>query len=502
MRIISYIFFLVLFSACSAQTYTLPECLRKCNEYLDKELPDSNKAEFQKIKSDDVIMYHFGLGMYIRNIWLHGDRNPVLIDWFVSRGFRSPDEISNIILKVYWHHVNNKQFDIDSLLTFKLKEIERLEQKIHRQELETEEAQKIVDSMTVELKVVDSGAVEIRLPDNSRTGAVVKPTNYFKLNNAMLIEQCFVSYNSIRSKYFIAQNDGTAIRKVESSQFDSIYSIAPIENSLYLAGSLAGKNRILRIAGGVSTQVPTLNLPEKSWIKLIAQSKSLYAQTENRIFKFANGQWDVVFRKKIFDTSAHPIPLQAEIFNGSVQEIIESSEEPIYDFFFLKCTDFLKDSVFHEQWDGIGASFYPSQMMSVFNDSDSIFYATFQHDDEWNILQKKNERQRVLKSDKFQSGSIDRLGDDLYVFAAQGIFSLKDTTATQIAKFITQDNQNGFDSNSDEFFVYGKCFGKGKFLVAHPLYGVILIDLQTGKATRIDDHPKKLQETSFEEMTK
>lgn len=284
MRIISYLFLVVLFSACSAQTYTLPECLRKCNEYLDKELPDSNKAEFQKIKSDDVGMYHFGLGMHIRNIWLHGDRNPVLIDWFVSRGFRSPDEISNIILKVYWHHVNNKQFSVDSLLDHQLKEIEKVEQKIEQDKIESAIAQKMVDSITVELNVMDSGTVEIRLPDESRRGIVVEPTNYFKFNNAMLIEQCFVSYNSIRSKYFVAQNDGTTMRKVESSRFDSIYSIAPIENSLYLAGSLAGKNQIFRIAGGVSTPVPTLNLPEKSWIRLIAQSKSLYAQTENRIF--------------------------------------------------------------------------------------------------------------------------------------------------------------------------------------------------------------------------
>lgn len=503
MKTIQYLFLVILFTGiCLGQSEQLPECFRKCNEYLDDILSDTSKAEFRSIKSDDVGMYHFGLGMHIRNIWLYGDRNPALLDWLFGKGYNNIDCMSHFILKVYWHHVNQKQFSLDSLLEDNLKEIEASEQKQLRFEAEANEAQRLVDSITKTIQIVDSNATIIHLPDNSNTRGVVQPTNYFKFKNAILIEESTVSYNRLVSYYYIFNINDSTVKKVECRALDTVYSIATINNSLYVAGSIAGKNRILRIDDGVSEMLSTTNLPAGSWIKLIAHDTSIYAQSPNGIFQFANGKWDMLFRQKIIDTSSHPVPMKAVIFNGTLQEIVKLSEELFNQYLWLEYTDILNDSIIHEQWDGFGASFYSSQMTSIFNDSDSAMYATYIHDDENNILRKTAREQHVLKSVGFGPSSIDRLGEHLYVFANQGIFVLKDTTAYQIVKFRGQNNPNGFEENTGEQFLSGKCFGRNKFIVAHPFSGAFLIDVQTGKASRIDAPPKKMQKMDFEEITK
>jgi len=85
----------------------VPKDLDDCFAELKRILP---KEEIEKMKSGpekDMIRYHFGLGMWLRNNWglWKGSR---LSKWFNDKGIRHPDDMSGIILDSFWGHLNGK----------------------------------------------------------------------------------------------------------------------------------------------------------------------------------------------------------------------------------------------------------------------------------------------------------------------------------------------------------------------------------------------------------
>ena len=91
--------------------------------YIPKDLDDCfvelkkifSKEELEKIKGgaeDQMIRYHHGLGMWLRNNWglWKGSR---LSKWFNEKGIRHPDDMSGIILDSFWRHLHNKPIKLD-----------------------------------------------------------------------------------------------------------------------------------------------------------------------------------------------------------------------------------------------------------------------------------------------------------------------------------------------------------------------------------------------------
>src|SRR4051812_5357749 len=60
-------------------------------------------------KEDDMIEYHFGLGMGLRNDWglWRGSR---LSQWFNERGIFHPDDMTGIIFDTFWDKLHSKPF--------------------------------------------------------------------------------------------------------------------------------------------------------------------------------------------------------------------------------------------------------------------------------------------------------------------------------------------------------------------------------------------------------
>ena len=76
---------------------------------LDKLLPEIDKAEMQALsKRDDMIQYHLGLGMWIRNNWgLWGGSR--LQKYFRDKGITHPDNMSAIILNFYYDWIHGQK---------------------------------------------------------------------------------------------------------------------------------------------------------------------------------------------------------------------------------------------------------------------------------------------------------------------------------------------------------------------------------------------------------
>jgi hypothetical protein len=87
----------------------IPANLGECFVELDKQLPEIDKKEMKaKPTRDGMIVYHLGLGMWMRNNWglRSGSR---LQKYFRDRGIVNPENMSGIILTYYHDWLNDKK---------------------------------------------------------------------------------------------------------------------------------------------------------------------------------------------------------------------------------------------------------------------------------------------------------------------------------------------------------------------------------------------------------
>jgi len=84
-----------------------PKNLEECFVVLKQKLSKQQLDEFKKLKDDDLIQCHFGLGMWMRNswgLWHGGDLSKDL----ERRGVNHPDDMSGYIIREFHRHLNEK----------------------------------------------------------------------------------------------------------------------------------------------------------------------------------------------------------------------------------------------------------------------------------------------------------------------------------------------------------------------------------------------------------
>jgi hypothetical protein len=87
----------------------IPKDLGDCFIELDKLLSEVDKKEMKSLlKRDDMVQYHMGLGMWMRNNWgLWGGSR--LQKYFRDRKIGHPDDMSSVILNYYYDWLNGKK---------------------------------------------------------------------------------------------------------------------------------------------------------------------------------------------------------------------------------------------------------------------------------------------------------------------------------------------------------------------------------------------------------
>lgn len=80
----------------------IPKDLGEAFAELDKSLSEIDRKEMSELpKRSDMIQYHMGLGMWLRNNWgLWGGSR--LQKYFTDKGMTHPDDMSSVILFYYW----------------------------------------------------------------------------------------------------------------------------------------------------------------------------------------------------------------------------------------------------------------------------------------------------------------------------------------------------------------------------------------------------------------
>lgn len=95
---------------------TIPEAVRA----LRKLLPAEQLDVIRRSSVEDLIRFHFNLGSYIRNLWVHRDGSPLVTRIRATGGqVGDGDELSRLIIEALWHDLNDRDFDLRSSSHFK-----------------------------------------------------------------------------------------------------------------------------------------------------------------------------------------------------------------------------------------------------------------------------------------------------------------------------------------------------------------------------------------------
>jgi hypothetical protein len=82
--------------------------LRPYVEQLKKSTPADDLGRITAMNTTELILLHHGYGTYIRNRWIHGDRDPALVKFFLAHKINHPDEMSVMIIEALWRDLNSR----------------------------------------------------------------------------------------------------------------------------------------------------------------------------------------------------------------------------------------------------------------------------------------------------------------------------------------------------------------------------------------------------------
>lgn len=97
----------------------LPKDLNESIAYFESDWSYWRLQDFKnKDEEKAVTELHRSVGGWIRNNWIYADRNPELVRFFDSLGFKHPDDISSTILTSLHRKLNSKDIDLQGQIDF------------------------------------------------------------------------------------------------------------------------------------------------------------------------------------------------------------------------------------------------------------------------------------------------------------------------------------------------------------------------------------------------
>ena len=83
----------------------LYEEIEKCFPNIEKLLSEKDLLNFKNTSISELYMYHFNLGLWIRNDMLRSKKSP-LRQLFAENGIKNPDDMSSIIIQLFHYHIS------------------------------------------------------------------------------------------------------------------------------------------------------------------------------------------------------------------------------------------------------------------------------------------------------------------------------------------------------------------------------------------------------------
>ena len=142
----------------------IPKELSYSFEYLDNNWDPEAIEVFKNIteKDETASIYHFGIGMHLRNRLLNNNvRSDSIVKFFNRLGIDHFDHMSGIILATYHRHLNGIELDLDGLVNEIItseKPLKECEKQVRKRAKNIYTQFNVLDSILIKMPV-DNGSV-------------------------------------------------------------------------------------------------------------------------------------------------------------------------------------------------------------------------------------------------------------------------------------------------------------------------------------------------------
>jgi hypothetical protein len=122
MKLLNFLIFYIVYILITCNTNindNKPINLDEAISYFEKTWSNTEKDKFKSLPENEaVIELHFETGLWIRNNWIHGNRDTALVKFFINLGIFSPDDMSGIILTSLHRKLNGRDIELEEQIKF------------------------------------------------------------------------------------------------------------------------------------------------------------------------------------------------------------------------------------------------------------------------------------------------------------------------------------------------------------------------------------------------
>jgi hypothetical protein len=285
----------------------IPRTLAEAHAELERVFPAEELKKIDAMKSEDeMIEYHFGLGMGIRNSWGLWGGSP-LSKHMQDLGFTHADDMSGVILETFWCKRHGKPFRLKERAAENATYWEAARKAEEEETERVESAKQKMRAMMMGLELDMQGVATVKMPD--RVDRSIRARFLAPHNNGVFIA-VRTSRGSgddefVTEPYFFSSDD-RKIHKVSVPELAAISSVVLAGRTVWICGDSDGSPALL----GISTNNrKRLDLPKEGGTpQLGVHEESLLAVYPKSVYELVDGEWKVIYEGDIAIPRSGPPP--------------------------------------------------------------------------------------------------------------------------------------------------------------------------------------------------
>jgi hypothetical protein len=287
------------------------------NVYIPADLDDSFKELSrmlhpklaEKIKSGtekDLYQYHAGLGRWMRNNWAlwKGSR---LSEWFNRKGIHEPDDMSGIILRSFWRHLNSQPIEFDKQVRFYEEYWKKAQEGEKRERERAKDAEQQIRKLMMGLSIERAQVSRIRMANRSDGGLRARYLARFRSGVLMAIRKDFVEdFTTLTTPGYFLDLHTKQIHPIKVPEIEELQFAVVAGGVAYFSGSTKGKPTLVSVDSSKRSVLP---LPvEDAFPQLGIDGARLLVAYKNSIYALEGEAWEAIYRGGIQLPRSGPPP--------------------------------------------------------------------------------------------------------------------------------------------------------------------------------------------------
>jgi hypothetical protein len=275
----------------------IPKNLDDCFAEFKKKLEPSVIEKIRQAQAKDMALYHFGLGLTIRNGWglWKGSR---LSRWFNGKGIHHPDDMSGIILDSFWRHLHHQPIKLEEQIEYYQAYWKAAAEQDKEEKERVRRAGKLIDEMMIGLTIEPDLPQIVKRPPTSSNGLRARFLAPFRGGAFLSVRRGF-DENFTTPGYFLDLKTQT-IHPITIPELEKVQSAVVAGGVAYFSGTAGSKPVVVAIGDGSRS---SLAVPEEKAVpQLGIAGNKLMAFYRNAVYVMDGGTWTKVY------SSSKPLP--------------------------------------------------------------------------------------------------------------------------------------------------------------------------------------------------